>query len=658
MQTEESVAVGAGTHTRGANSPRARLRFPDPLLVFQIYAVLLIFSPSVYVVEPLGAAGTPATIFGCLIMVLWLIGRASGSRAHIGLTPLHWIVGIFAVAMLLAFCAGMLRPISGPEVSSSLRGLIALSSGIGVMLFMADSIRTRHKLDELLRFIVLVGSLLALMGVIQFIFGVNFSELLRLPWLVQNTDLSGVYERAGYPRVTGTAIHSIEFSAVIGTILPVAAHLAINATRHRILQWAEFAIMLIALPLAIARSGALALIIGLVFALVMANRRQRIGLVVVAALGAVVFRSAVPGLLGTIRSLFTSAGTDVSITGRVADLEAVGAFFSQSPILGRGVGTFVPGLYRTLDNQFLAMVVEAGLVGVIAFTLLLVGPAVTCAIAGLNTDDRYLRTQALAVATGLATATILSLTFDSFGFPMAFGMICLMLGASGAIWRVHQSESAQTPPAARRRPLAPARKLLVFTVIAAVFAVGGLAIQSSRGAYQTNETVILRVPQSGNTNVYNTKLDIPGVSEVMQFLMDSAQVRNKLAAIGVPEYSVAVAEGSLARYTDVVGHGDILRIAATADSEAAARGDAVRVRAEVEFQLAQLQADRGINPALAVVVDDPLSGPEVFQVPVNRVAAAGGALALAVLCGVILVPILTTTLPGEKQRRKQSEARP
>ena len=399
MQTEEA------TLARGVDPPRTRLRFPDPIIVFEIYAVLLVLSPSIYIVEPLGAAGTPATIFGCLILVLWLIGRASGSRAHIGLTPLHWIVAIFAVAMLLSFCAGMLRPISGQEVSSSLRGLIALSSGIGVMLFMADSIRTRQKLDELLRFIVLVGSLLALMGVIQFVFGVNFTELLRLPGLTQNTDLSGVYQRAGYPRVTGTAIHSIEFSAVIGTVLPVAAHLAINATRHRFLQWAEFAIMLIALPLAIARSGALALIIGLIFALVMANRRQRIALVIVGALGAIAFRSAVPGLLGTIRSLFTGASTDVSITGRVADLEAVGAFFSQSPILGRGVGTFVPSLYRTLDNQFLATVVEAGLVGIIALTLLLFGPIVTSAVAGLNTEDRYLRTQALAVATGLGTGS-------------------------------------------------------------------------------------------------------------------------------------------------------------------------------------------------------------------------------------------------------------
>ena len=627
---------------------RARRYSLDPLIALQIYLALLVLSPSMYIVEPLGAAGTPATIFGCLILVLWILGRASG-RARIEMTPLHWIVGGFSVAMLLGFCAGMLRPITAEEVSSSLRTLIALSSGIGVMLFTADSIRTRQKLDAFLRFAVLVGTLLAVMGLVQFFFGTNFSALLHLPGLTQNSELAGLYERAGYPRVTGTAIHSIEFSAVIGTVLPVAAHLAINATRRRYLSWGQFAVMLVALPLAIARSGAVALIIGLVFALMVANRRQRISLLFVGAFAAVAFRAIVPGLLGTIRSLFTGASTDVSITGRVQDLDAVGMFFSQSPWIGRGVGTFIPSLYRTLDNQFLATAVEAGLVGVIALTVLFVGAGITSAIAGLNTEDRYLRTQAFAVATGLGTAMVLSFTFDSFGFPMAFGTMCVMLGASGAVWRVYRSESDTPPQEDRRSFLLPAaRRLIVIAVIAGVFTAGGLAIQSARGDYEARTPVAVRVSKFATSNPYDSNVQLRGVSDVLLIIMKSDEVRDKLALSGTSEYSIAAGEGSLAPQSDVLGKGDLIWIATRADDEHAARVDADAVRSELELQLSDLQKGKAIPDGLKVITDT-FAETQVFEVPVNRLGAAAGTLAVAGLSALVLTAGLRRRSEGRKR---------
>jgi hypothetical protein len=277
----------------------------DPLIVFQIYLALLVFSPAIYIVPGLGAAGTPAIIFGCFILVLWAVGRAANHRGGVGHTPVHWIVGLFSFAMLLSFCTAMLRPTSDPELASSLRGILVLASGSGVILFAADSMRTRARLDALLRSVVLAAFLLATMGLVQFISGVNFVEVFHIPGLVQNADLIGLYERSGFTRVAATASHSIEFAAVVGMALPVAAHLAVNATRRRWWRWTQFLVCLVALPLTVSRSGAVALIVGVAFAFGIARKRQRLLFLVLLPFVGLAFRLLVPGMLGTIRSLFT-----------------------------------------------------------------------------------------------------------------------------------------------------------------------------------------------------------------------------------------------------------------------------------------------------------------------------------------------------------------
>jgi O-antigen ligase len=662
MTVEEAIRppVAAPAPEVGGEDRRIRGML-DPLVVFQIYLVLLILSPSIYIVEPLGAAGTPATIFGCLIFILWLIGRLTGTRGQLRPTPLHWVLGVFVLAMLLGFCAGMLRPISGLEVSSSLRGLIALVSGVGVMLFAADSLRSKGMVDALLRSAVLGGTILAAMGVVQFVTGINFVEVFHLPGLTANSELSGLYQRSGFPRISATAIHSIEFSAVIGLVLPAAAHLALHATRKQWWRWLQFGVMAVALPLTVARSGTVALIIGLVFVIAVASRRQRFALVIVLPIVLAGFAVATPGLLGTIRNLFTGAGEDISISGRTDDLQAVFSFIQQSPWFGRGFSTFVPTIYRTLDNQFYATAVENGLIGLLALILLFLVPIVACAIAAYSTRHRFLRSQALSVAAGILSAMVLSFTFDFFGFSMAFGMLCLMLGVSGAIWRIHRSELVGAASAPRRRArLSVSGGVLVGFVIVGTLVAGGLAVRNAQSVYEARGSVLLLVPQASDENVYDATTDLPGVSNVMQYLMESDQVRGDLTAKGVGEYTMAIGSGSLAPYTDLVGSGNILWIAARGDTPEQALAGVTTVRSEFQAQLTALQAGKGIPPAAKVIVDHAYADPEVFEVGVNRPAAVPGLVAVSALSGLLVVLMLqesrTSALSkrdGKRLKRKQ-----
>lgn len=620
----------------------------DPLVALQVYIVVLVGSPSIYIIKPLGAAGTPATVLGCLLLVLWVVGRLTEVGVRFRPTPVHWFIGLFSVAMMAGFVAGMLRPISGVEVSSSERGLIMLASWAGVILLVADSMRTRARLDAFLRFVVLMGFILAAMGVIQFFWGVDFVSILHLPGLTQNSSWGGLYERSGFPRVSGTAVHSIEFAVVLGIILPVAIHLALQAQRRKAWQWVQLLVIAMALPLTVARSGALALVLGIVFAFIVCTKKQRIVLLLALPLLALVFRSVIPGLLGTIRELFEGASQDNSVGGRLRDYDAVAAFFSEAPWFGRGIFTFVPDVYRTLDNQFLGVLVEAGLVGLAAFALLLIGTMFTAFIAGMETNVRFLRVQALAVSAGVGTAFVLFLTFDAFGFPMAMGAFCLLVGAAGAVWRIHrQSDTPVGDQPTSVGRLTVVGFLTVALVLGAVGGAGALAIRQSQGGYEARGSLVLGVPQFADQNIYDNRINVPGLSDVLAYVMDSSEVRRSLAAEGVDDYTVAIGQGSLGAHTESVGSGEMMWVAVRAGTEQEASEGAKLVRDELEARLAALQTDPAIPAVLVVVAGDAFDEPEVFALPVQRTVALIG----VAVAGVIVLAMLMALLTGPPFRR-------
>ena len=629
-----------------------RLANYEPLILFQTYLALLIFSPSIYIVEPLGAAGTPATIFGLLMLLLWILGLVTNVRLKLGLVSMHWVVGVYVLAMLLAFVNGMMRPLHGDEASSSVRALISLASGAGVILFATDSMRTKPQLSALINSAVIGGTALATMGIIQFFTDINFVGLLHLPGLTANSAVTGLYKRSGFTRVSATAIHSIEFSAVIGTILPLAAQRAITATWRTWWQWIPVTLMVIALPFTVARSGAISLVVGIVFLFMFATSRQRRWLAAALVLGALAFRSALPGLIGTIRSLFAGAGEDNSISGRLEDLRAVAVFFFDSPWIGRGFSTFIPSVYRMLDNQFLATLLEAGIIGALALALLFVVPLVTSMVSARHRANRFDRTQSRAIAAGIGTSAILSVTFDSFGFPMAFGMLCLILGIAGALVRtdrppleealapetaVTTGPSAEEPERPKRSAprsiaIATAAGILVLVVAAGVF---GWNIVRAQPDFEATQSVLLRAPRDGGNNVYNVKIDVPGMSSVLLVALQSRETRDALERRGVDDYAVGVGSMSLGPLTDSLGTGEMMRIAARASSSEQASSDLDIVREEMESTVSRLQAGRGIPGTLQVRVESSLTDAEVFQRSVGRVPAFGGAIGFLAIAAIL-----------------------
>jgi O-antigen ligase len=396
--------------------------------------VLLLLVPSAYVLAPLGAAGTPAQVFA-MAMALWWVGRrlalpfVAGRRSQ----PVRTAVLVLLGAATASYVAANLRAIEGVEATAADRGMLTLLALLGVVLVAGDQIPSRHRLDVLLRRLVLVGAAVAAFGLLQFVTGSSFLEYLRPPGLVANTDLVGVGERGGFSRPAGTALSPIEFGVAMTMLLPPAVHYALHdGHRGRLVRWVPVALLALAIPVAVSRSAVLGAAVAFALMLPTMSPRARRG-AVVAALGMVALvYVAVPGMLGTLLRLFTGIGTDASAESRTSSYGLALEFVSHSPVVGRGFGTFLPE-YRILDNQFLLTTIEMGVVGLLALLGLLVTGAVVArrtARAHRGTDTGRL---AQALLASLAAGAVSFALFDALSFPIVAGLTFLVLGAIGAL---------------------------------------------------------------------------------------------------------------------------------------------------------------------------------------------------------------------------------
>jgi O-antigen ligase len=412
-------------------------RKPDAVTALTIFLVALIVIPSSLIVGPLGQAGTPAQVVGMATFAVWLvaaIGTATQRRRT--REPIRIFGWLFVIAVGISYVAANSRAMFSAEARAADAGLLLVCSWMGILLLAMDRIPSRERLDVLLRRLVLLAGALATLGLLQFATKTPFTNYLQIPGLTQNASLVGLYGRGGLTRPSGTAVHPIEFGAVLTMVLPIALHYAFTDLRRPLLhRWYPVVAIAFAVPISLSRSAVLSVLVVLCFMIPMWPRivRRRAYVAIVALCGAVYVL--VPGLIGTITNLFTGISSDSSAQSRTGSFALAYDFIGRSPIIGRGFLTFLPA-YRILDDQYLGLLIETGIVGLIAF-LGLLGSGVIGGVrlkkACPNRTDGQL---AVALAASAASALASFALFDAFSFPMAASLIFLVLGCTGALRRL------------------------------------------------------------------------------------------------------------------------------------------------------------------------------------------------------------------------------
>lgn len=441
------LAVYVGSSVGAIAALRLLWRRGCSVLAFlSVLTGVLLVHPSAYVVAGLRSYGAPAMLLSWTALLIWMTGRAIADRdLDTNPQPLRIAIFCFGWASLTSYAVGQARVLTPLEAEGSVRALPILAAYVGVALLALDGLRQRRDIEALLQRVVVFAAIPALGGLLEHMIPTfSYSNILSLPGFVQNFEVD-VAARSDFRRVLGSSTHPIEFSVTLAILAPVALHYAAYAPSKRLrrLFGACFSLYAIAIPMAIARSGVLALMVGC-FALVATwNGARRLNFACAFMVGTVVLSNAVPGLVGTLRSLFLNIGIDNSSVGRKQDFPLVQAYVADSPWLGRGLGTFQPLEYFYLDNQYLVVLLEGGIPYLLAFALLLVAACWTARQSrlGANASSRSL---GQAVFASLLALALSAATFDALSFRQVSIVGFLLVGVAGALRRTSVLEDYES----------------------------------------------------------------------------------------------------------------------------------------------------------------------------------------------------------------------
>ena len=263
---------------------------------------------------------------------------------------------------------------------------------------------------------------MALLGMTQFFTGLDAAKYIVIPGLRAQLPFNDLLARDALNRPSATALHPLEFGAVLALSLPLAIHQARFAPRKlRLRRWLQVGVIGMTLPMTVSRSAILGLIVvGIVLLPTWPKEERRVAYVVT-LISSVAMWAMVPGLLGTLRNLFLQfgAGSDTSTTSRTGAFSAAGSFISEHPWFGRGFGTFLPQTYRFLDDQYLGTLIETGIIGfLVLLTLFATGWIAARSVRRVSTDPE-IRDLAQCLAASVLAAMVAFATFDALSYSIS-----------------------------------------------------------------------------------------------------------------------------------------------------------------------------------------------------------------------------------------------
>jgi O-antigen ligase len=437
-----------GLHTY---STRRRHTLVDVAAMISITICVLYLLPEGLIVPNLNIVGRPALVLALLLFSWWVLAHLNPWLVVVGPQPLRWAALGYLVVLLIGYLAGLLRGLTTLEANGQDTAILAACQFLGLMLVAADGIPNWERLKGVLRVFVWCAGFMAIVGILQAALAFDVTQYFAtLPGLQLKGVLAGLEGRGfGQFRVAGTALHFIEFSALMSITVPYAIHFARFATQrwHRRLAATVALLAAAAVPLSISRTGVVSLVAAILVMVPIWGWRLRYNMLVIAAGLVAALMVVRPGLLGTVRSMFSNVGNDPSIEGRTQDYAFVGHWFSERPWLGRGPLTLIPDLYGgiVLDNQWLYTLVTQGLVGVGALAAMHITAIVLAAIAlrrSRRAEDRHL---CAALISTQVVAMISEATYDAFYFTTYTSTLALLIGVSGAVWRfTHPARTVRT----------------------------------------------------------------------------------------------------------------------------------------------------------------------------------------------------------------------
>ena len=405
--------------------------YSDTTRLLRIEIWLIVLIPSRYVIGPLGGIGWPAALGGMVLLGAWAVGTLAGQPGLRPCPPLRMVLGAVWATWLFSYLLMNFRGVPWDEAGNADRLLISLLSWTGIALAAGEGVQGSRNRLLLVRAVVDAIAVMAFVALLQFRLGWEPVDLLgKIPLLRANSDFGGVLSRSSFRRPAGTAGHPIEYGIIVSSGLALSIHVLLHDhDRSRRRRWMPFGMIALGIPIAISRSALLVTLAVLIVFWCGERRAVRLrALAVIALMGGFVFTT-IPGLIGTLRGFVLAGNSDSSISTRTSDYAAVAPFLRRAPWTGRGPGTFLPR-YFILDNQYLASLIEVGLVGTLALIALLLSPYWFGRGARHRATSESDRNLGQMFAAAGASAVVAAATYDLLSFGMFAALLFLYVGLS------------------------------------------------------------------------------------------------------------------------------------------------------------------------------------------------------------------------------------
>jgi O-antigen ligase len=413
--------------------------------MLQVFAVCLMVFPSNIAFKPVGADGYPAGLVAMFAFAVWITASLLGLHdAHRNRHPIRGVLCFFWVTGLISYIVMQRGLMDSAQLLSADRYLMMLASITGIALVAAEGLNSLDDIRRVLRVLAWGGAFCGLVAALQFRLNYDLTHYLQsIPGFTANhAAFSGISDRGGLHRVTGTATDPIELGVAAAILLPVAIWSAIYDTDQRRWRWVPVILITASIAASVSRSAIIGVALSVGMFIVLMPPRQRLAAFAVlpVALAGVFFSA--HGLIGTLAAWFGAGNSDPSVAHRTNNYPYVEQLVRHHPWFGQGGGTYIATIVHILDNQYLTTAITLGLVGVLALALLFVIPMITALRARKRSENPELRLLCAALASGTLAALVCSATFDSLSFPMFYSVAALVIGLSGAAWRLARAEAS------------------------------------------------------------------------------------------------------------------------------------------------------------------------------------------------------------------------
>ena len=267
-----------------------------------------------------------------------------------GRSPVRTMLFAYACALLASYANSSFGYLDADEREIGDHTMVTVLALIFVGLALCDGVRSRDRLYFLLRVIVVCGTIVATIGILQFLFGFDLTPLLRPPGMHFSSFDSSVRGRDGLSRAAGTTSNPLEFGVFCAMVLPLAIHVAFRATRAAAptLWWTCAGLIGTGLMFSVSRSAILGLTAADLVLFIGWPTQRRVWMAAAGFGFLVVIKFLSPGCSAPSSACSRTPSQDSSVQWRTHDYATAQELISQHLWLGRGTRHLVRAEARGL----------------------------------------------------------------------------------------------------------------------------------------------------------------------------------------------------------------------------------------------------------------------------------------------------------------------